>query len=164
MSTYAKVVIGLAAAILLLAVIGTTVGPRAGDEELGIDLTDIRARLEREADNTTGEDLAYRLHKVEYDISANQISVVLDLQFEPVSEAFLEAEAAKWMDIILHSKSNGKYLTELDVNVLVSFWTYSAPDDILIWGAYRRFSGDRSWIAGPDLKRKTNVLERIETH
>ena len=161
---YAKVVIGLAGAILLLAVIGTIVGSRAGDKEPVINLTDIRARLEREADNTTGEDLTYRLHKVEYDSSANQIAVILDLQFEPESEAFLEAEASQWMDTVLDSQSNGKYLTALDVNVLVSFWTYSAPDDILIWGAYRRFSGDRSWIAGPDLKGKTNVLKRIETH
>jgi len=161
---FAKVVIGLAAAILLLAVIGTNVGPRAGDEELGIDLTDISARLQSKADNTTGEDQTYRLHKVEYDSSANQILVILDLQFEPESEAFLKAEASEWMDTIVDSQSNGKYLTELDVNILVSLWTYSTADEILNWGAYRRFSGDQSWIAGPDLEGKIYVLNKIRTH
>ena len=144
--------------MVVLIVMGGEIQDDAADlgeeseTEPEIEVSTLRARLQREIDRTAKiEGKTYRIDQIEYDEPRNQITVVLNLQFRPESEAFLKQDASEWIDIVLYSQSNGKYILELDVDVRVSLRTVISPEKVVLWGDYRHFSGQGSWSPGPGM-------------
>ncbi len=128
----------------ILEVVESTPAP---DPLASPDLSDLERRIANEIDMTLKtEGVEYRLHELKYD--GKQLTVVLDLQYRPASYEELVKDGELWGSFVTHSKIDGKYIVEQDINVRVSLWTVFAPNEIIDWGAWRKFGGAGEWQDG----------------
>ena len=137
------------------------VAQRPAQQQQTRDLSDVEENIRREIRNEAepsgpfelfgrevpaSEGLEYRLHDLKFE--GDILVLTLDLQFRPVSKAFLAKDAKEWADMVLYSKVDGEYVADQGIDVRVSLWTVFAPDEVIDWGAYRHFGGRGAWSEG----------------